>query len=587
MDDKKICFITCVTKERTYQECVFYIKNLNIPDGIKVEIMAVRNCLSITSGYNKVMNFVDAKYKVYIHENTFIINKNFIYDVLNTFSNSSIGMLGVVGFNEVLETNEWCNPKEKIGKLYHNYEGKINEYKYKDVEEEYTKVKFIDGLIMVTQYDVKWREDIFKSYYFYDTSQCMEFNNRGYNVVVCNQNKPWCIYECNITNKNENLIEDRLKFLKEYSSKRKILYVSHASNISGAPLLSLNIVKALKEEFDFEVHVMLMSGGCLEKEFLKYGTVYNIEDSVEKATEIVEMLYRYGVKMSICNTVLSGDIVKILNQAKFKVLSLVHELPWIIKLYNAETKSRNIANYSDKIVFASTYVKDRYQDILDVNIKNKSSIIPQGLYNENVINYNCKSDKINTKNLLKIDLGLKRENKILLGMGFGDERKGIDLFVNLAKQLYLEDRNIFFVWVGNIDINFIKLRCGDDFINNSNIIFTGSDMDVGRYFDLADLFLLTSREDPFPSVVLESMSLGTPVIGFKNAGGFVDVIKENETGFLAELENIDAMKNIILENIYNERKLEYMKYNCENLVNKSGKFDFSRYVLNLLKLLNC
>ncbi|MGO0862601.1 hypothetical protein, partial [Clostridioides difficile] len=125
----------------------------------------------------------------------------------------------------------------------------------------------------------------------------------------------------------------------------------------------------------------------MEKEFLRYGIVYNIEDSIEKATEIVEMLYRYGVKMSICNTVLSGDIVKILKDTKFKVLSLVHELPWIIKFYNAEMKSRNIANYSDKIVFASTYVEDRYQDILDVNIENKSSIIPQGLYNENVINY--------------------------------------------------------------------------------------------------------------------------------------------------------------------------------------------------------
>ncbi|MGO0862567.1 glycosyltransferase, partial [Clostridioides difficile] len=85
MNNEKICFITCVNNERAYQECVFYINNLNVPPNLNIEIMAVRNALSMTSAYNKIMNLTDAKYKVYLHQDTFIINKDFITDVLKIF----------------------------------------------------------------------------------------------------------------------------------------------------------------------------------------------------------------------------------------------------------------------------------------------------------------------------------------------------------------------------------------------------------------------------------------------------------------------------------------------------------------------
>lgn len=50
--------------------------------------------------------------------------------------------------------------------------------------------------------------------------------------------------------------------------------------------------------------------------------------------------------------------------------------------------------------------------------------------------------------------------------------------------------------------------------------------DIGLYNAGADLYLLTSREDPFPNVVLEALDAKLPVIGFKNAGGFEDVVTE-------------------------------------------------------------
>ncbi|HDX7185427.1 TPA: glycosyltransferase [Clostridioides difficile] len=587
MNNKSICFIIPVKEERIYKECVFYIEHLNIPDDFSIEIVPVRNIESIPLAYNKIIDSSDSKYKVYINQNMFIINKNFIYDILKIFEDSKIGMIGTIGFNSIPDTNSWLSSEMKFGRIYNKHTGEMELCKFKDFEGNFKYVKFIHESIMITQYDVEWEED-FKESYFYNMVQCMNFRIKNYDIVTCNQSKPWCTCygSTNTCIKNE---KERLKFLKKYSLKKKIIYVSHGASLNGAQLLSLNIVKILREKLDFEVHIILMTGGVLEKEFYKYGIVYNIEENPSEISNIIKNLNEYGIDKSICSTVISGDIVKLLKINRFKVLSLVHELPWIIKYFNAENKAKNIAEYADKIVFASRYVRDNYQKILETDINNKSLIIPQGLYNENVLKYKYISDteKITEKKVLKANLKLKEEHKIVLGVGAGDERKGIDLFVKLAKKTYLEDKNILFLWIGDVDFTFIKSRCGEDnFTEDSNIIFINNTMDVGKYYNMADLFILTSREDPFPSVVMESMSLGKPVIAFKDAGGFADIVEDDETGFLVELENIDAMKSIILENIYNEKKLEKMKLNCENLININEKFNFINYVFELVNLIN-
>lgn len=53
-------------------------------------------------GYNAGMQASDAKYKVYLHQDTLILNRNFISDLLQVFnSDKAIGMLGVLGMEKV------------------------------------------------------------------------------------------------------------------------------------------------------------------------------------------------------------------------------------------------------------------------------------------------------------------------------------------------------------------------------------------------------------------------------------------------------------------------------------------------------
>lgn len=216
MNEKKFCFISCVNNSQYYEECLYYINKINVPIGYEIEVLSIEDSKGMASGYNEAMNASDAKYKIYLHQDTFIINENFLYDILYTFENNSdIGMIGVVGSKVIPTSAIWWETNHKYGKVYESSAGNLSELKFKDVEKRYEQVKIIDGLIMITQYDLPWRDDVFDGYHFYDASQSTEFTKKGYKVIVPNQDKPWIIHDCGMAGMGY-YGKYRQKFIDEY-----------------------------------------------------------------------------------------------------------------------------------------------------------------------------------------------------------------------------------------------------------------------------------------------------------------------------------------------------------------------------------
>lgn len=220
---KKVAFITCVNDEEMYSECLRYIKNLNVPPGFKVETIGIRGAKSLASGYNLGMKSSNAKYKVYLHQDTFIINKNFIYDIIRIFNmDKKIGIIGVIGAKVVPTSGRWFDSQNNAyGKVYENantYGNEITLLSKKDILRDYENVMLVDGLIIATQYDIPWREDLFDGWHFYDASQCIEFIKRGYQVVIPRQEEPWCVHDCGFVEIDEEYEKYRNVFLDEYSS---------------------------------------------------------------------------------------------------------------------------------------------------------------------------------------------------------------------------------------------------------------------------------------------------------------------------------------------------------------------------------
>lgn len=216
VNEKEICFIMCTNNEKYMEEAVYYIAHLNVPEGYQISFFAVEDAKSMTAGYNEGMEASNAKYKVYLHQDTFIVHPDFLIDTIKLFEeNPQIGMLGMIGSPKMPESGiMWDGERCGIVCESHIYETIIRGEKLPE-KVEYMEVEAVDGLLMMTQYDILWREDIFDKWDFYDASQCMEFIRKGYKVALPNMEKPWVIHDCGLLNK-DNYEEERLKFVREY-----------------------------------------------------------------------------------------------------------------------------------------------------------------------------------------------------------------------------------------------------------------------------------------------------------------------------------------------------------------------------------
>jgi glycosyltransferase involved in cell wall biosynthesis len=76
--------------------------------------------------------------------------------------------------------------------------------------------------------------------------------------------------------------------------------------------------------------------------------------------------------------------------------------------------------------------------------------------------------------------------------------------------------------------------------------------DVEAEYLQSSIYVMTSRFECLPLVLLESLSYGIPMVAFDCPTGPADIIKDKENGFLLPMEQVDAMASRISELISNE-----------------------------------
>lgn len=257
MDAKKICFIMCVNDEQYLQEAMYYINRLHIPQGYSIDVLTVGEASGMAAGYNEAMQASDAKYKIYLHQDVMIVEVKFLEYLLHIFENPEVGMIGMVGAPELPENGVmWYG--ERVGRLYTSNIYLMGDAIIGEVQGDYQPVEAIDGLLMATQYDIPWREDVFQKWDFYDVSQSFEFRKRGYEVVVPKMETPWCIHDDGVMNL-ENYYEERKKFLKEYGwgkqQNEKVSIILPTYN--RAHLLERSVRSILNQTYeDFELLIV-------------------------------------------------------------------------------------------------------------------------------------------------------------------------------------------------------------------------------------------------------------------------------------------------------------------------------------------
>lgn len=196
---EKICFITCCNNEDEYTEMSAWIGRLWTPEGITVESVKINEAQSMCSGYNEAMKGSDARYKVYLHQDVRILNPYFIFDLVDIFEkDQEIGLVGMMGAEDVPESGVMWKSKRYGAVVSTEFNedsiaGTIHECSIYELGD--FRAAMVDGLLMATQYDIPWREDLFKEWDFYDASQSLEFAKREYEIVVPHQEVAWCLHD--------------------------------------------------------------------------------------------------------------------------------------------------------------------------------------------------------------------------------------------------------------------------------------------------------------------------------------------------------------------------------------------------------
>ncbi|WP_410515269.1 glycosyltransferase [Paenibacillus sp. BR2-3] len=366
-----------------------------------------------------------------------------------------------------------------------------------------------------------------------------------------------------------------------------ILFVSHDAQNAGASILSLNIVKSLKEVFNKDVIVLFLKGGPLINDFSKYATIINLNQNslsyLENESEVNKIIKDFknkGINTCISNSIVSNILTKTMFEHGIKVTSLVHELPTSINTYNFIEAAKYAAQYSEKIVFPNFFVRDSFAKAFSIEDR-KVHVRPQGIYNKRKSLLN----KETAKRKLCETLDIEQSSIILLGGGYGDIRKGFDIFFSIAKDILLEDnkKHYHFVWVGQVEPILEKWMKHDAQILNidSNIHQIDFQVNLSPVLQGADLFLLPSREDPFPSIVLEAIDNGTPTVCFENSGGMGEFIKR--LGVIpASYLNIKEIVSEICRLLDDEGLYQNIQQKGHELIDQ--ELNFSDYVNHLLYL---
>jgi len=119
------------------------------------------------------------------------------------------------------------------------------------------------------------------------------------------------------------------------------------------------------------------------------------------------------------------------------------------------------------------------------------------------------------------------------------------------------------------------------------VMFLGKQDGLAEILSAADLFLMTSQSESFGLSALEAMACGLPVVS-TSVGGLPELVRHNETGFIAEIGDIERMAKYTVDLLTNDRKYKLFSNNCINLAR--NKFDkdiiVPQYVEYYKKVLN-
>lgn len=304
----------------------------------------------------------------------------------------------------------------------------------------------------------------------------------------------------------------------------KIAFICHDANLTGAPKVGFEIASHLSR--NNEVVMIVKKDGPLLN-FPEYKSAFSKVLNVNTSHEVShltlpermaiakDILRQEDPDLLYVNSVASSDWCAAGKECNIPVVLHSHEMKnELLALESLHIFKRDIPQYVDLLITVSD---DAEADIIEQCslpfkriLSSKAGINFQEIRQLSMKNFEQPKNVFNQV--------MQTDKPVISMCGIGSKRKGSDIFFHAAK----ESSQFNFLWIGpwNREEAPGNIAFGEYTGHPiSNFYVTNETFNPYPYFTLTDLFVLTSREDPNPLVVMEAIFLSKLCMGFSNTGG--------------------------------------------------------------------
>ncbi len=238
--------------------------------------------------------------------------------------------------------------------------------------------------------------------------------------------------------------------------------------------------------------------------------------------------------------------------------------------FNSVGPYSEVMTYQDHVICVSGAIKEYIQTHYSTN-GNKITVIPRGI----------DLDKFNPKKLDQefIETFSKKYNLedkyIVTSVGRITQLKDIETFIQAVSKAKETIPNIVGLIVGGVrddkqDYFNTLQKSVKDLNLEENIIFTGSQSKVAEIYSISDVVISSSKKpETFGRSAAEALAMNIPVIA-TNHGGILDIVKDNQTGWLFEVGDSDQLsEKIILSKtieLFDLREFVKDRFTLKNMV---------------------
>lgn len=172
-------------------------------------------------------------------------------------------------------------------------------------------------------------------------------------------------------------------------------------------------------------------------------------------------------------------------------------------------------------------------------------------------------------------------SKIIVSVGSLEHHKGFDLLIDSWAMLHAHYPNwSLHIYGEGSEKKNLELKIKE--LNISNIKLKGQTAEICDVYDNSAFYVMSSRFEGLPMVLIEAQARGLPLISFECQSGPAEIIEHGVNGILVSSNNTNKLSEAIESLINNSEKRISMSSNSKRL---SQKFLLSKIVNSWTKLI--